>query len=112
MGHRILRINCNEIVSREAFHDVFRDALGFPDFYGRNMDAWIDCMSSLDVADAGMTKVHVSEGEVLVLTLIGMRSLRERLPDLARDLEECAAFVNWRRVEQGDSPVLALSYCD
>jgi RNAse (barnase) inhibitor barstar len=32
-----------------SFHEAFASALGFPSWYGRNMDAWIDCMSSREV---------------------------------------------------------------
>jgi len=41
-----------------SFHDTFADTLGFPSFYGRNMDAWIDCMTCLDDPEAGMTSTH------------------------------------------------------
>ena len=31
----------------DSFHKVFKQALGFPGFYGSNMDAWIDCMGDI-----------------------------------------------------------------
>jgi hypothetical protein len=34
----------------------------------------------------------------------------KRCPEQYEALVECAAFVNWRRIEQGDGSVLALSY--
>jgi hypothetical protein len=49
---------------------------------------------------------------VLGLELEGMRDLRKRCPELAEAIEECAAFVNWRRIEVGEPPVLVLSYRD
>lgn len=47
----IVRIDARRIVDLDSFHDVFAEAFGFFGGYGRNMDAWIDCMSSLDDPD-------------------------------------------------------------
>jgi len=40
-----VRVDATHIRDWDNFHDVFADAFGFPDFYGRNMDAWVDCMT-------------------------------------------------------------------
>jgi RNAse (barnase) inhibitor barstar len=40
--------------SDKAFHAAFAEIMGFPAFYGHNWNAWIDCMSYIDDADAGM----------------------------------------------------------
>jgi hypothetical protein len=86
------------------------DELGFPDFYGRNMDAWIDCMTSLDYPEHGLSRVTVEKGDVLVLNLADVRDFKQRCPELYTDLVECAAFVNWRRIAKGGTAILALSY--
>lgn len=85
--------------------------MGFPDFYGANMDAWIDCMTYLESKD-GMTKVHVPKGGVLLIQLLNAKDLKERFPDAYNALIECSAFVNYRRLDQGDAPVLALAFHD
>lgn len=103
-------IDTARISDWESFHDVFACEFGFPDFYGRNMNAWIDCMTSLDSPDDGLSSVHAPNSGVLVLHLEGMRAFSVRCPEIARAIEECAAFVNWRRIEVGEPPVLALSY--
>ena len=54
----IVRIDASRITSWDTFHDVFAKDFGFPDFYGRNMDAWIDCMTCLDDPESCMTTVH------------------------------------------------------
>jgi RNAse (barnase) inhibitor barstar len=38
-----------------AFHVDAQRALGFPDYYGRNLAAWFDCLAELPVADDGGT---------------------------------------------------------
>ncbi len=48
-----------QITDWDTFHDAFAATLGFPGFYGRNMDAWIDCVTSVD-RDDGMTAVRSS----------------------------------------------------
>jgi RNAse (barnase) inhibitor barstar len=49
----LVRIDGTRLQSWDAFHSAFASAFGFPDFYGRNMDAWIDCMTSLDSPGTG-----------------------------------------------------------
>ena len=107
----IVRIDARRIVDSDSFHDVFAEAFGFPDFYGRNMDAWIDCLTSLDVPSDGLTAIHTQPGGVVTLQIENMDDFAERCPPLYEDLIDCAAFVNWRRVDRGMEPVLALSFC-
>jgi RNAse (barnase) inhibitor barstar len=57
MRTTIIAIPADQITDWESFHSVFQAAFGFPDFYGRNMNAWIDCMSYLDEPPSGMTNV-------------------------------------------------------
>ncbi len=109
MKSPIVRIDTREIIDRASFHDVFAKAFGFPGFYGRNMDAFIDCLSYLDDPKAEMTAVHAPAGGVVVLQLDHAKSLAERLPELYADVIECASFVNWRRTESGEEPLIALS---
>lgn len=103
-------IDADEIVDGESFHAVFAREFGFPGFYGRNMDAWIDCMSYLDDPTAEMSSVHVAHGETLALVVENAGSLKSRCPQVFADLTECAAFVNWRCVQAGGKPLLALAY--
>ena len=96
------------MVDWPSFHDVFQRELGFPDFYGRNMNAWIDCVTSVDTPSDGMTTVTVQPGEILVLRIDEPFEFRGRCPEQYDALVECTAFVNYRRVEIGEPPVLAL----
>src|SRR5262249_33880247 len=43
----IIRIDCRRIVDWDSFHSNFAEALSFPDYYGRNMNACIDCVSDM-----------------------------------------------------------------
>ena len=91
-----------------SFHAEFRRALGFPDFYGENMDAWIDCMSSIDDPDAGMTSVILRPGETLSLRVLAAEGLAERCPKQLNELISCTAFVNQRFRASGEQTTLLI----
>ncbi len=105
---RIVYINSAAIESLPTLHDEFNRAMGFPTFYGRNMDAWIDCMSAVDDPEAGMSDVTVAPGEILVLEIPESLDLAYRCPDLYKDIIECTTLVNQGRAERGHPAVLAL----
>lgn len=105
-------IDLNEICDEDSFHAVFQVKMGFPEFYGQNFDAWIDCMTHVDRPEDGMSRIHAPEGGLLVLALFSVKDFRTRCPELFNDLVDGVAFVNHRRMELGDSPVLSISYCD
>jgi hypothetical protein len=105
-----IAIDAAQIRDWPTFHTVFATALGFPEFYGRNMSAWIDCMTSLDDPGAGMSRLHAPRNGIVLLKVLNAKAFAARCPEQYSALNECAAFVNWRRREQGGTPVLALSY--
>jgi hypothetical protein len=80
----------------------------FPDYYGRNMDAWIDCMTHIDDRGIGLTAISVSAGHLVALRIDDAPDFEKRSPDQYRALIECTAFVNCRRMERGGEPVLTL----
>lgn len=110
MQYETIQIDCSNIFDEESFHRVFATTFGFPDFYGANMDAWIDCMTSLDEPGHGMSTVTVERGGIVILQLDAIELLRERCRRSYDDLLECSAFVNWRRMESGHKPILCLSF--
>ena len=103
-------VNCDGISDWPSFHDAFAHAFGFPDFYGRNMNAWIDCLTYLDDPDAGMTNVHCDSGSVMVLELLNVKAFKVRCPEQYDAVIECSALVNWRRLETEEPAVLAISF--
>lgn len=71
------------------------------------MNIWIDCLT---YEDDGMSAFPIEAGDVLTIQLQGCTDFRDRCPDIYEALMDSAAFVNWRRIEMGERPVLAVSY--
>ena len=105
MTFQTAKVQTMNITDWDSFHSVFAETMGFPEFYGRNMDAWIDCMTGFD---DGMTRFAVPPGELFHLEVADTKDFARRVPEIFQAFIECAAFVNWRRVEQGERPVLSL----
>ena len=60
------------------------------------MNAWIDCVDELSDKP---TLIEITKGHLL----------KEQAPELLEAILECSAFVNFRKVEQGDQPTLMVS---
>ena len=105
----VVRIATSKIVDWDSFHTVFAEALGFPEFYGRNMNAWIDCLTYAD-EDDGMRSITVAPGSMLTLQLNNVGGFRSSYPELYAAIVEGCAFVNWRRIEAGQPAVVALAF--
>jgi RNAse (barnase) inhibitor barstar len=106
----IAEIKCENISDWETFHDEFNRVFGFPAFYGRNMNAWIDCLSYIDCPNEEMSKIHCKPGHTMVLLLKDAEEFKKRCPEQWEQLNECTAFVNWRLIEKGEPPLLSLAY--
>jgi RNAse (barnase) inhibitor barstar len=112
MAHTLVNIDCRQIRDWDSFHSIFAHAFGFPAFYGRNMNAWIDCMTSIDSPEDSMSKIHAPKDGFLVLQLKHAGHLKSQAPEIYEAILESSAFVNWRRIESGDSPIISLSFHD
>jgi hypothetical protein len=98
-------LNAARITDWDSFHTESARAFGFPDFYGRNMDAWIDCLTGLD---DGMSRFNLAEDETLTIAVSGAQDFARRCPEIAFALAEAVAFVNRRNVEVGAPARLSL----
>lgn len=101
-----VRVDGAKIVDWDSLHDEFAEVFGFPEFYGRNGDAWIDCMTHLDT---DFSAFRVSPGQLVLLEIGGAGQLSVLAPELLNFIYDAAAFVNGRRIEVGDPPILLIS---
>jgi len=100
-------LDTSGIKDRASFHSTFAQLIGFPAFYGANMDAWIDCMSSL-TDEEPMSTLRLSSGEQLIIEVIAFEDFSRREPGLVEALLSCTAFVNLRYVGRKESTRIAL----
>lgn len=52
-------LDANKLVSRQEAHLYLQEALSFPDYYGRNLDALYDCLTDLDETEVQF--IHAEE---------------------------------------------------
>ncbi|WP_417762711.1 barstar family protein [Shewanella sp.] len=110
MIHNLVIVDGRKLKDWNSFHREFSRVFGFPEFYGKNMNAWIDCMSSLSDPEDGMSTVTCAKGQMVILQVEHAAELKANHRDLYEALVDCSAFVNWRLIEVGEPPVLALSF--
>ncbi len=91
-----IQIDSTKIHDWPSFHEIFQDNIGFPEYYGANMDAWIDCMSCLDDPAAEMSKVTLEPGEPLTIILLQTKDFLKRCPSQFVSFVESVSFVNQR----------------
>ncbi len=80
-----------------SFHKEFKIILGFPNYYGENMNAWIDCVDELTEDEQAL--IHIDKG----------KSMKETVPEILEVFLESSAFVNNRKIEAGEKPSLLIS---
>lgn len=94
----------------ESFHEYFAETFGFPDFYGKNMDAWIDCMSDLDCEEAGMiSKNYVAPGQSVVFYIKHQEELKQ-YREIWDDFIECTSHLNKDRLQRNQPPLIYLAF--
>lgn len=103
-----VRLDTSKIPDWASFHQVCQEAFGFPDYYGKNMNAWIDCMSSLD--EEGMTKFLLEKDEILQIEIINTEKFSSNFPEILGEVVECTAFVNQRYIKTDGKPKIALVF--
>jgi hypothetical protein len=100
-------LDTRPIVDWDSFHDACQAAFGFPEFYGRNVNAFIDCFNYVDEGD-GMSRFHLAPGETLTIELLEADDFATRAPEQALALLEWVGFVNQNAIEDGKLPRLLL----
>ena len=63
-------IDCAEMISKSALHDILADKLSAPEYYGRNLDALYDVLTDLND-----TRIILENSEALEENLGGYGEL-------------------------------------
>ena len=90
-----------------AFHRECQIKFGFPDFYGRNMDAWIDCLSTLRDGD-GMCAFILAPEETLQIEIANSSVLHNQATQILDILLDFVDAINERYIENGEKPAIEL----
>lgn len=93
---RTFIIDGKKLISWNSFHAEFKKTLNFPNYYGENMNAWIDCVEELT-------------DERTLLQIENSSFLKKNSPLFLNTILECGAIVNNRKIEQGENPHLIIS---
>jgi hypothetical protein len=104
----VVTLSTEHITDWETFHAECARVFGFPQFYGRNMNAWIDCLSYLHDNDGMCRVVLAPDDHILSVRVRNFKQFSARLPDICDALLTYTASVNWRYSESGEYTRIAL----
>ncbi|WP_293000907.1 barstar family protein [Nevskia sp.] len=105
----LVRIDGASIQDRASFHRAFAAAFSFPDYYGGNFDAWIDCMTDVVEARHEQSATVADAASSVVVVIEDADGFKRRCPDVWLAFLECAAVVNGRSVVSGRAARLVIA---
>ena len=80
-------IDTSNISDEASAHDTFARTFLFPPYYGRNWDAWIDCVSDDAI---------IPGDSLIILRILQTEAFQQRCPQVLDRFILCTAFVNNR----------------
>jgi Barstar (barnase inhibitor). len=67
---KTIELDFKNISTLDEMHIMLNEKFGFPDFYGKNVNALIDCLSDLRYPEYEMCKFHLdSKEDILIIKL-------------------------------------------
>ena len=96
MKYKTITIDCDGM-TKTGLNQTMKDLLGFPDFYGMNWDAMIDCLSYMRFPEAGMSKITLEHDEMLI---VNCKHLAKAEFDM-RSFVDVIEAVNEREISYG-----------
>ena len=102
-----LHIDLSRLPSLEALHADLHTLFGFPDFYGHNYAALVDCLSSVPYPEDHMTTVSLNpDSPFLDITLQGLFSAPR---EVANTLLSACEAVNQRQMANQLPPFIRIT---
>ena len=100
-------LETEQIYDWGTFHNQSAKAFGFPVFYGKNMNAWIDCLTYLPDGD-GMSQFTLAPSEKLFIRLTNFREFSKAQTEICLEFLDCIASINQRYIANEDIPRLVI----
>ena len=104
----LVEIPASGIVDWESFHDTLAEALRFPDYYGRNGNAFLDCLR--DILDGRDVPRTLGPGESLTIDLGELGDLRARCPEQLAALVDWTSWANGEQIDLGNEGRVVLAF--
>jgi RNAse (barnase) inhibitor barstar len=101
-------LNGRQLTTWEEFHDECATTFGFPAFYGRNRDAWIDCLTDID---GGLTKAECQTEADLLISIENSSTWVTQAPAMVTEFVQLVQDVNMRFKEAGLAKKVAVVFC-
>ena len=77
---REIEINIKDVKSPAEFHEIVREKMNFPDYYGKNLDAMHDCLTDIM--------------EPMEVTFFGVKSCRESSAEMSQYIDSLENMLN------------------
>lgn len=100
-----IEIDFSEVKSLDDMHQLLKNELGFPDFYGKNVNALIDCLTSLRYPEDNMIATTIEKNEVLEMKI---KSLPMDSLLILNHFLIAIESVNQRYLDRGETTPIAL----
>ncbi|KOO51555.1 barstar family protein [Viridibacillus arvi] len=78
-------------MNEKNFHEVLANTLNFPDYYGKNLNAFNDCLSDIVPKEKGF-----------ILTFKNFDVFTKRYPEIAYDILDIIQLNAWRNLIEGN----------
>lgn len=89
----IIELDFSKIKDVEHLYEVLAEKIGFPDSYGKNADAVIDCLFGLRYPEEGMTKISLDTTEKIIIQTKNITSAQQKTRETLMFIIE---FVNYK----------------
>ena len=101
----VMELDFSNIQDLESMHLLLKEKFGFPDFYGKNVNALIDCLTSLRHPEDYMTTIVLEKDEILILRI---KSINFKYSIIINHLFISICDVNQRYESSGNTPPIHL----
>lgn len=106
MKFKKISVDFRQVNTLDEMHEALMKVFHFPDFYGKNVNALIDCWSSLRYPEDEMVGVTIDKDESLLLEVKAMSRLN---PIMMNHFVNAVEGVNERFIEEiGQEPLIIL----